>query len=131
MRHVRLTEREVQGLSGEVPDDVGSVTTPKGEETLVTVGAAETVGDAFVGGSQTTLLDLYCHVTISLSSQRMCRADTDHLVLVLHQELDTLNGSSRRFGNGLDMTTTSAHDSTTLASQPLTAETPPIMKSTE
>ena len=62
----KLTEGEVQGLGGEVPDDVGGVTTPEGEETLVTVGAAEAVGDALVGGSQTALLDLDCHVMVRL-----------------------------------------------------------------
>lgn len=55
----RLTEGEVQGLRREVPDDVGGVTTPEGDETLITVGTREAVNDALVGGSQTTLLDLY------------------------------------------------------------------------
>ena len=58
MKHGKLTEREVQGLGGEVPDDVGGVTSPEGEDTLVTGGAREAVTDALVGLSKTTLLDL-------------------------------------------------------------------------
>ena len=53
-----LTEREVQRLRGEVPDDVGSVTTPEGKKTLVTVRARKAVADTLVGLGETTLLDL-------------------------------------------------------------------------
>ena len=56
---------------------------------------------------------------------------TDHLVLVLHQELDTLDGCSGRFGNGLDVAQGSAWDQTDCSRSELTAETPPIMKSTD
>ena len=54
----QLTEGKVQCLRGEVTDDVGSVTTPEGDETLITVGATEAVNDTLVGLSKTTLLDL-------------------------------------------------------------------------
>ena len=53
-----LTEGEVQGLGREVPDDVGGVTSPERDETLVTVGAGKAVTDTLVGLSKTTLLDL-------------------------------------------------------------------------
>ena len=52
------TEGEVQGLRREVPDDVGGVSTPEGNETLVTVSPREAVREALVGLSKTTLLDL-------------------------------------------------------------------------
>ena len=45
-------------MCGEVPDDVGSVTTPEGEDTLLTVDTAEAVNDTLVGRGETTLLDL-------------------------------------------------------------------------
>ena len=37
------TEGKVQGLRREVPDDVGGVSTPEGNETLVTVSPREAV----------------------------------------------------------------------------------------
>ena len=54
----QLTEGKVQGLGGEVTDNVGGVTAPEGDETLVGVRATRTVDDTLVGGSETTLLDL-------------------------------------------------------------------------
>ena len=45
-------------MGGEVTDDVGGVTTPEGEHTLFTVSTRESVTDALVGSSKTTLLDL-------------------------------------------------------------------------
>ena len=53
-----LTEGKVQGLGGEVTDDVGRVTTPEGDKTLVTVGASEAVTNALIGMRETALLDL-------------------------------------------------------------------------
>ena len=58
MKSHQRTEGEVQRLRGEVPDDVGSVTTPEGKKTLVTVRARKAVADALVGLGETTLLDL-------------------------------------------------------------------------
>ena len=72
-----LTEREVQGLSGEVTNDVGSVTTPEGDETLILVGAGKAVDDTLVRGSQTTLLDLYCHVTVRKMLGRAAKREID------------------------------------------------------
>ena len=54
----QLTEGKVQGLGGEVTDDIGSVSSPERNETLIAVGAGEAVDDTLVGGSETTLLDL-------------------------------------------------------------------------
>ena len=45
-------------MSREVTNDVGGVTSPEGEETLVTVGTRETVTNTLVGLGETTLLDL-------------------------------------------------------------------------
>lgn len=53
-----LTEGEVQGLGREVSDDVGGVSSPEGDHTLLLVGTAEGITDAFVGGGKTALLDL-------------------------------------------------------------------------
>ena len=54
----QLTEGKVQGLGGEVTDDVGRVTSPEGEQALFTVCAGEAVNDTLVGRRETTLLDL-------------------------------------------------------------------------
>jgi len=74
-----VAESEVQGLGREVTDDVGSVTTPQGHETLIGHGAAEAVHDARVAAVKTARLD--------------------HLILVLDEELDTLNGGSSGLGD--------------------------------
>ena len=58
LRNMIRTEGKVQRLGREVPDDVGGVTSPQREDTLVTGGAREAVTDALVGLSKTTLLDL-------------------------------------------------------------------------
>lgn len=52
------TEGKIQSLGREVTDDVGRVTTPERDKTLVSVGADEAVTDTLVGVRQTTLLDL-------------------------------------------------------------------------
>jgi hypothetical protein len=58
---LRLTEvvleGKVQRLGREVPDDVGGVSSPERDETLIGVGPGETVRDTLVRGSETTLLD--------------------------------------------------------------------------
>lgn len=51
---VGVTEREVQGLGGEVTDDVGSVTTPQGENTLSLRCALEALNDTVVLAVETT-----------------------------------------------------------------------------
>ena len=54
----QLTEGKVQGLGGEVTDDVGGVTTQERYQALVAVRAGEAVDDALVGRRETALLDL-------------------------------------------------------------------------
>jgi len=39
------------------PDDIGGVTSPQGSDTLLVICSAETVPNAFVRGSETSLLD--------------------------------------------------------------------------
>ena len=52
-----ITESEVQGLGGEVTNDVGSVATPQGHDTLIGSGAAEAVHNAGVAAVETASLD--------------------------------------------------------------------------
>ncbi|CRJ80477.1 hypothetical protein BN1708_000269 [Verticillium longisporum] len=80
-----VTESEVQGLGREVTDDVGSVATPQGHDTLIRGGTLEALGNAVVLAVKTTLLQ--------------------HLILVLDEELDTLNGGGSGLGDsGRDTT---------------------------
>lgn len=58
VQNTTRTEREVQGLRGEVPDNVGSVTTPERDKALITVRAGEAINDALVRRGETTLFDL-------------------------------------------------------------------------
>ena len=102
-RLVGVTESEVEGLGGEVTEHVGSVTTPEREQTLVTVGTREAVRDALVRLSETALLDL--QRGHGQDTRTAIPAElTDHLILVLDQELDTLDGGSGGLGNSLQMT---------------------------
>jgi hypothetical protein len=80
-----VLEGEVQGLGREVTDDVGSVTTPQRESTLIGDGALEAVTNTGVAGRETARLD--------------------HLILVLDQKLDTLNGSGGGLRDGGGNTT--------------------------
>lgn len=82
---VGIAESEVEGLGREVTDNVGSVTTPQGNDTLIGGGALEAVGDTGVLAVETTGLD--------------------HLILVLDEELDTLDGSGGGLGDGGGNTT--------------------------
>jgi len=54
----RLTEGEVQGLSREVTDNVGRVSSPQRNQTLILVGTREAVNDTLVRVRETALLDL-------------------------------------------------------------------------
>ena len=51
---VGVTEREVESLSGEVTDDVGSVTTPERQDTLLLGSTAEALDDTVVLAVETT-----------------------------------------------------------------------------
>jgi hypothetical protein len=54
---VGVAESEVQGLGREVTDDVGSVTAPQGENTLVLGSSAEALGNTVVLAVETTGLE--------------------------------------------------------------------------
>jgi hypothetical protein len=54
---VGVAESEVQGLGGEVTDDVGGVTTPERENTLSLGGTLEALGDTVVLAVETTGLE--------------------------------------------------------------------------
>jgi hypothetical protein len=82
---VGVAESEVQGLGREVTDDVGSVTSPEGDNTLIGSGTLEAVGDTGVLVGKTTSLK--------------------HLILVLDEELDALNGGSSGLRDGGGNTT--------------------------
>merc|ERR1712144_141326 len=71
-------EGEVKSLGGEVSEDVGQVSSPEGVNSLGTEDPLAAVHDALVRSVKTTLLD--------------------HLVLVLDQQLDSLNGGSHGLG---------------------------------
>ena len=53
-----LTEGEVQGLCREVTDNIGRVTSPQRNHTLILVGTREAVNNTLVWVRETTLLDL-------------------------------------------------------------------------
>lgn len=102
-----VLESKVQRLGREVPDDVGGVSSPEGDETLIGVGPGEAVRDTLVRGGKTTLLDPAGRKRISswngqqvdmLEKSRRWSADV-HLVLVLDQELDTLDRSGSGLGD--------------------------------
>ena len=80
-----VLEGKVEGLCGEVPDDVGNVTTPEGTDTLSLHDALEAVADASVWAVEGAALE--------------------HLALVLQVELDALNGGGSRLGHGGSNTT--------------------------
>ena len=75
-----VLEGKVEGLRGEVADDVGDVATPERGDALVGNDALGAVADALVALLQAAALD--------------------HLVLVLQQQLDALNGRRGRLGDG-------------------------------
>jgi hypothetical protein len=55
---MKRTEGKVESLSREVTDNVGGVSSPKGNETLLPIGTTEGVSDALVWCRQTALFDL-------------------------------------------------------------------------
>ena len=58
MKWTRLTEGEVQSLCREVTNNVGRVTPPQRNQTLILVGTREAVNDTLVWVRETALLDL-------------------------------------------------------------------------
>ena len=73
-------------MGREVPDDVGGVSSPEGNETLIPVGTGEAVGDTLVRGSQTTLLDL-CHENSNMGEigQGQLSCGAHHFILQTQQ----------------------------------------------
>jgi len=70
-----ILKGEVESLRWEVTQAVGQVTAPQGIDSLVLDGSGRTVDDAFVWLIQAAL--------------------TDHLILILDEQLDTLDGCGR------------------------------------
>jgi len=85
---VDILEGEVKGLSGEISDDVGSVSSPESIETLFVVDARKAITDTGV------LLHVGGWGLTSLSSL------LTHGVLDLKEELDTLDGGDDSLGDG-------------------------------
>lgn len=52
------TEGEVQGLSGEITNDIGGVTSPEGNKTFFPVCTTKAIDDALIRGSKTALFNL-------------------------------------------------------------------------
>lgn len=76
-----VLEGEVEGLGGEVTDDVGQVATPEGADALLGGNAGEAVDDAGVTGD-------------------LAGDNLGVSILGLDEELDTLDGSSAGLGDG-------------------------------
>lgn len=71
-----VTEGEVQGLGGEVTDDVGSVASPEGDGTLSSSGAAEAVNQTAVLAVETaSLKHLILYSVVSMLSSDSTRQD--------------------------------------------------------
>jgi hypothetical protein len=101
---VGVAESEVERLGGEVTDDVGSVTTPEGEDTLVLRGTAEALANAVVLAVETTgLKHLILWGVLARVSMRGFRGDETYLVL--DEELNTLDGGSSGLRDGGGNTT--------------------------
>jgi len=83
-----IFEGKVQGLGGEVPQNVSKVSSPEGVDSLSLEDPHGTVNHAIVGLVKTSLLD--------------------HLILVLDEELDSLDGSSSSLGDS--SSNTSEHE---------------------
>merc|ERR1719153_1595029 len=79
-----VLEGEVKSLSGEVTKDIGQVTTPQWVDTLCGKDTSEAVNDSVIRLVQTTLLD--------------------HLILVLDEKLDSLDGSGGSLGDSSSYT---------------------------
>merc|ERR1712223_229043 len=74
-----ILEGKVEGLCGEISQHIGQVTSPEWDNTLASQGFLDTVNDSLVWFGQTAL--------------------SDHLILILNQEFDSLNGGGSSFGN--------------------------------
>merc|ERR1719154_334045 len=75
----RILECEIESLGGEISENISQVSSPEGVDSLGFEDPGGAVDDSSVGLVQAPLLD--------------------HLVLVLDQQLDSLNGSSGSLGD--------------------------------
>ena len=75
-----VAESEVQGLGGEVTDDVGSVTTPERHHTLVGHGTLEAVNDTVVLAVKTTSLQ---HLILHCLLERFVQIRNGNIELLL------------------------------------------------
>jgi hypothetical protein len=73
---VGIAESEVQGLGREVTDDVGSVTSPEGENTLLLGGTAEALNDTVVLAVETAGLK---HLILKAKLSVLCRSQGQRL----------------------------------------------------
>jgi hypothetical protein len=80
-------ESKVQRLRGEVTDDVGRVTTPEGQNTFFPGCAAEALNDTIVTLGKTSRLR-----STWLARPANCRWYLEHFILILDEELDSLDG---------------------------------------
>lgn len=80
-------ESKVQRLRGEVTDDVGRVTTPEGQNTFFPGCAAEALNDTIVTLGKTSGLR-----STWLARPANCRWYLEHFILILDEELDSLDG---------------------------------------
>jgi len=80
-----ITEGKVQGLGGEVTDDIGRVTSPEGQDALVCGGPPKAIHNAIVFPVKT--------------------ASLEHLILILNEKLDTLDRGSSGLGDSSRNTT--------------------------
>ena len=81
---VEVLEGEVQGLGGEIPDDVCEVTSPKGGETLFFNDSREAISNAIIS---------------------VLRLDCGGSILNLEEELDSLDGGDDCLGDSSGDTT--------------------------
>jgi len=81
---VEVLAGEVEGLSGEVSDNISHVTSPEGTETLLSVDTSEAIGD---------------------TSVLLVGRDGLGSILDLEEELDSLNGGDESLGNSGGNTT--------------------------
>lgn len=100
---VGVAESEVERLGREVTDDVGGVTTPEGEDTLVLSGTAEALANAVVLAVETTGLK---HLILRGGLEIVdVRGPVGRTYLVLDEELNTLDGSGGGLRDGGGNTT--------------------------
>jgi hypothetical protein len=93
------TESEVESLRREVPNDIGRISSPEGDKTFLPVGTCKSIANTLVGGRKAALLDL---LRQSIRSVQIEKEAVHHLILVLYQQLNTLNWRSTSFGDGLE-----------------------------